>query len=189
MSSPPIVNERDERLAALLSQCALRNRSAFKELYEETKTKLFAVSLRIVRERHLAEEVLQDSFVKIWNHAASYATQKAAPMTWMAAIVRNRSLDLTRRPKLEVADEDGLYTLGFEDEAPGPDAHLALSRDQARVERCLQTLDADQKQSIALAFYHGLSHSEVAEHLKRPLGTVKTHIRRGLAKLKGCLET
>ena len=78
----------NDHLANLLSQCGLGNRKAFAELYDSTKSKLFAVSLRIVRERHIAEEVLQDSFVNIWNNAAKYATAKSAPMTWMTAIVR-----------------------------------------------------------------------------------------------------
>lgn len=180
--------DRDQQLAALLSQCGLGNRAAFKILYEATKSKLFAVSLRIVRERHIAEEVLQDAFVNIWNNAANYATQKSAPLTWMTAIVRNRSLDIVRRPRVEVADEDDWHAQNLEDEAGSPHEQLSESRDRARVARCLETLDAEQKQSIALAFYQGLTHSEVAEHLRRPLGTVKTHIRRGLLKLKGCLD-
>jgi RNA polymerase sigma-70 factor (ECF subfamily) len=184
----PATAERDQQLATLLSQCGLGNRAAFKALYESTNSKLFAVSLRIVRERHIAEEVLQDAFVNIWNNASRYAVQQSAPLTWMTAIVRNRSLDIVRRPRVEVADEDDWYALNMEDESSGPDKLLAESRDRARVERCLETLDAEQKQSIALAFYQGLSHSEVADHLKRPLGTVKTHIRRGLLKLKGCLD-
>lgn len=187
-TDPATRDALDRRLAELLGRCGLGDRRAFRDLYESCKSKLFAVSLRIVRERHLAEEVLQDSFVNIWNHAASYATQKSAPMTWMTAIVRNRSLDLVRRPKVEVADEDGLHTLSLEDAGPGPDQALASRRDESRLARCLGTLDAEQRQSIALAFHHGLTHSEVALHLKRPLGTVKTHIRRGLIKLKGCLD-
>ena len=184
----PAIAERDQQLATLLSQCGLGNRTAFKALYESTNAKLFAVSLRIVRERHIAEEVLQDAFVNIWNNASRYAVQQSAPLTWMTAIVRNRSLDIVRRPRAEVADEDDWHALNMEDESSGPDELLTESRDRARVERCFETLDAEQKQSIALAFYQGLSHSEVANHLKRPLGTVKTHIRRGLLKLKGCLD-
>lgn len=182
----PIVNER---LAALLAQCGMGNRAAFAELYEASKSKLFAVSLRIVRERHVAEEVLQDSFVNIWNNAAKYAAARSAPMTWMTAIVRNRSLDVVRRPNFEIADEEDYFALNMEDERPGPQEHLSTARDQAKVEHCLKALDAEQKQTIALAFFHGLTHSEVASHLGRPLGTVKTHIRRGLQKLKGCLES
>ncbi len=179
----------NDRLADLLAQCGLGNRKAFAELYDASKSKLFAVSLRIVRERHIAEEVLQDSFVNIWNNAAKYAAVKSAPMTWMTAIVRNRSLDIVRRPLVEVADEDDFFSLNLEDSAPGPDEKLVARRDQVKIERCMKGLEGEQLQTISLAFFHGLSHSEVAEHLGRPLGTVKTHIRRGLQKLKGCLES
>lgn len=179
----------NDRLAALLAQCGLGNRQAFAELYDASKSKLFAVSLRIVRERHIAEEVLQDSFVNIWNNAAKYAAVKSAPMTWMTAIVRNRSLDIVRRPMVEVADEDDYFALNLEDTSPGPQDQLVARRDQVKIERCMKGLDGEQLQTISLAFFHGLSHSEVAEHLGRPLGTVKTHIRRGLQKLRGCLES
>ena len=179
----------NDQLATLLGQCGLGDRKAFAELYDSTKSKLFAVSLRIVRERHIAEEVLQDSFVNIWNNAAKYATAKSAPMTWMTAIVRNRSLDIVRRPRVEVADEDDFFALNLEDASPGPQERLVSKRDQVKVERCMKGLDGEQLQTISLAFFHGLSHSEVADHLGRPLGTVKTHIRRGLQKLKVCLES
>ena len=94
-----------KRMAELLSASALGDKNAFADLYRLSKAKLFAVSLRIVRERQLAEEVLQDSFVNIWNHASDYAIAKSAPLTWMAAIVRNRSLDIVRRSGREVDDE------------------------------------------------------------------------------------
>lgn len=179
----------NERLADLLSRCGVGDRKAFAALYDATKSKLFAVSLRIVRERHIAEEVLQDSFVSIWNNAGKYAVDKSAPMTWMTAIVRNRSLDIVRRPLVEIADQDDFFALNMEDPAPEPPDQFAARREQASIERCMKGLDGDQLQTISLAFFHGLSHSEVADHLGRPLGTVKTHIRRGLQKLKGCLES
>ena len=179
----------NERLADLLSRCGVGDRKAFAALYDATKSKLFAVSLRIVRERHIAEEVLQESFVSIWNNAGKYALDKSAPMTWMTAIVRNRSLDIVRRPLVEFADQDDYFALNMEDPAPGPPDQFASRREQASIERCMKNLDGDQLQTISLAFFHGLSHSEVADHLGRPLGTVKTHIRRGLQKLKGCLES
>ena len=182
-------NALNERLATLLAQAGLGNRAAFAELYEATKSKLFAVSLRIVRERHIAEEVLQDSFVNIWNNATKYAVAQSAPMTWMTAIVRNRSLDIVRRPFLEVQDEDDFFAINMQDERPGPDDQLIARRDQVKIERCIKGLDGEQQQTISLAFFQGLSHSEVASHLGKPLGTVKTHIRRGLLKLKGCLES
>ena len=184
-----VPNPLNDQLAALLAQAGLGNRAAFADLYEATKSKLFAVSLRIVRERHIAEEVLQDSFVNIWNNATKYAVAQSAPMTWMTAIVRNRSLDIVRRPFLEVQDEEDYFATNMEDERPGPDEQLAARRDQVKVERCMKGLDGEQQQTISLAFFQGLSHSEVASHLGKPLGTVKTHIRRGLLKLKGCLES
>ena len=187
--STQIPNAVNERLAALLAEAGLGNRSAFADLYEATKSKLFAVSLRIVRERHIAEEVLLDSFVNIWNNATKYAVAQSAPMTWMTAIVRNRSLDIVRRPFLEIQDEEDFYAINMEDERPGPDVQLAARRDEVKIERCMKGLDGEQQQTIALAFFQGLSHSEVASHLGKPLGTVKTHIRRGLLRLKGCLES
>ena len=160
--------DAQQRLAELLSRTALGDRAAFAELYGATRAKLFAVSLRIVRERALAEEALQDSYVSIWHHASDYARLKGAPTTWMAAIVRNRSLDLVRRAR-ELPDIDDALAAQLVDES----AHPAQ--------------DAQQRQSIALAFFHGLTHSELAAHLHRPLGTVKTHVRRGLLKLRDCL--
>jgi len=184
----PILTPEAEKLAQLLAASGLGDKAAFAELYRLTRAKLFAVSLRIVRERHLAEEVLQDSFVNIWNHAGNYATARSAPLTWMTAIVRNRSLDIVRRSGWEIADEDDLLASTLEDERPQPPDALAERRNAHNIQRCMDELDAEQRQSIALAFFHGLSHSELADHMRKPLGTVKTHIRRGLMRLKDCLD-
>jgi RNA polymerase sigma-70 factor (ECF subfamily) len=129
---------------------------------------------------------LQDSFVSIWHHASEYARAKSAPTTWMTAIVRNRSLDLVRRAH-EEPDIDDALTEALVDEAAAPERE-ALERATAHsVRSCLEELPAEQRQAIALAFFHGLSHSELAHHIGRPLGTVKTHIRRGLMQLRDCL--
>ena len=181
-----MTDEAGDRLATLLSRAGLGDRAAFAELYQATRSKLFGVSLRIVRERPLAEEVLQDSFVSIWNHAADYARAKSAPLTWMTAIVRNRSLDVVRRAR-EEPDIDDTLTTNLVDESASPARDVETRAEAHSIQDCLQELDAEQRQSIALAFFHGLSHSELADHMRRPLGTVKTHIRRGLLKLKDCL--
>jgi RNA polymerase sigma-70 factor, ECF subfamily len=175
-----------KRLADLLARTALGDRKAFAQLYEATRSKLFAVSLRIVRERPLAEEVLQDCFVSIWNHASGYAAAKSAPTTWMTAIVRNRSLDLARRTR-EQPDIDDALAATLVDESASPGREVQDRAEAHSLRQCLAELDAEQRQTIALAFLHGLTHSEVAAHLGRPLGTVKTHIRRGLVKLRDCL--
>ena len=132
--------------------------------------------------------MLQECYISIWNHARDYAVAKSAPMTWMTSIVRNRCLDWLRRPHTEVTGED--YEIAVEawrDDSPGPLEQLMAAGEAAALARCLQQLESKQRQSIMLAFFHGLSHSELAGHLKQPLGTVKTWVRRGLERLKGCL--
>jgi RNA polymerase sigma-70 factor (ECF subfamily) len=185
------VNAADPQAAPLaewLAACARRDRAAFERLYRATSAKLHGVALRIVRREDWAEEVLQECYVSIWSHAPDYRPGLAAPMTWMTSIVRNRCLDWLRRPRLELADEDGALTEAAESDNPGPLAELERSKSAGAVTRCLSELDARQRQAIALAFYDGLSHAELASHLRQPLGTVKTWVRRGLLRLKSCLE-
>ena len=176
-------------LPRLLAACAARDRAAFERLYRETSPKLFGVALRILRREDWAEDVLQECYVRIWDHAPDYRAGLAAPMTWMTSIVRNRCLDWLRRPNLEVIDEEGELIEAAASNAPGPLAELESAGDARALRKCLETLDARQRQAIALAYYDGLSHSELAAHLREPLGTVKTWVRRGLLRLKSCLET
>jgi len=177
-----------DRLAGLLGRCALGDQRAFADLYAATSPKLFGVALRILRRQDWAEDVLQECYVNIWNHAADYAGARSAPMTWMTSIVRNRCLDWLRRPHAEATGQE--YDIAVEvwrDDAPGPLESLAAAGDATALKRCLEQLESKQRQSIVLAFFHGLSHSELASHMKEPLGTVKTWVRRGLERLKGCL--
>ena len=175
-------------LEQLIARSASGDRAAFARLYEASAAKLYGVALRILRREDWAEEVLQECYVSIWTHAPDYRPALAAPMTWMTSIVRNRCLDWLRRPRPEVADEDGAVLEATESDNPGPLAQLERAKDAQALARCLQGLEARQRQAIALAFYDGLSHSELASHLREPLGTVKTWVRRGLLKLKSCLE-
>jgi len=176
------------QLAGLLGQCALKNQHAFAELYGLTSAKLYGVALRILRRQDWAEEALQECYVNIWNHAGNYAAAKSAPLTWMTSIVRNRCLDWLRRPRTEATGEE--YDIAVEawrDDAPGPMESLMASSEAAALARCLQQLENKQRQSIMLAFFNGLSHTELASHMQQPLGTVKTWVRRGLEHLKNCL--
>ena len=176
------------QLTALLAACARRDQAALARLYELTSAKLFGVALRIVRREDWAEDVLQECYLRIWNNAQDYRAGLAAPMTWMTSIVRNRCLDWLRRPKFEVPDADGSVAEATASDRPGPLAELERSKEAAGIAHCLQGLDAKQRQAIMLAFYDGLSHAELASHLREPLGTVKTWVRRGLIRLKTCLE-
>ena len=176
-------------LAGLLAACARRDRAAFERLYRATAPKLFGVALRILRREDWAEDVLQECYLRIWDHAPEYRAGLAAPMTWMTSIVRNRCLDWLRRPRLEVIDEEGELIEAAPSADPGPLEELESSSDARALKRCLDALEAKQRQAIALAYYDGLSHAELASQLRAPLGTVKTWVRRGLLRLKACLET
>lgn len=182
----------NDALRELLRRCAGRDRSAFDRLYRLTSARLFGVALRILRRDDWAEEVLQDCYVSIWNNAATYQAQASAPMTWMVAIVRNRCFDWLRRPSLEVSaesdDPDGesLIDRAASQDA-GPFERLLQASDAQAVSRCLQTLEGRQREAILLAFYEGLTHTELAQRMAEPLGTAKTWIRRGLEKLRRCL--
>ncbi|HZI83109.1 MAG TPA: sigma-70 family RNA polymerase sigma factor [Casimicrobiaceae bacterium] len=181
--------ERNARLMELLARTALSDQRAFAELYRATSAHLYAVALRILREQPAAEEALQESFVNIWHHARSYVATKSQPLTWLTSIVRNRCLDQLRRRAVETVtmdDEDEGMAIATED--PGPLEALLAGADARAVGRCVDALEAGQKQAIALAFFQGLSHAELARHLRQPLGTVKSWIRRGLERLRTCLD-
>ena len=175
-----------ETLEQLLTRSAQGDRAAFARLYQKTSAKLHGVALRILRRADWAEDVLQECYVSVWRHAPEYRAHLAAPMTWMTSIVRNRCLDWLRRSNPEVLDEEALQRV--ESEGDSPLALLEQGRDAAALARCLRGLEPMPRQAIALAFLNGLSHAEVARHLRQPLGTVKTWVRRGLQRLRNCLE-
>jgi RNA polymerase sigma-70 factor (ECF subfamily) len=181
--------ERNARLMELLARTALKDQPAFAELYRLTSPHLYAVALRILRESAAAEEVLQESFVNVWHHAASYVAAKSQPLTWLTSIVRNRCLDHLRRREVETVtmdDEEDGVTIAAED--PTPLEMLLSGADARAVRGCVEALEPGQKQAIALAFFQGLSHSELSRQLREPLGTVKSWVRRGLDRLRDCLD-
>ena len=183
---------QNDELKKLLLACSRRDQAAFARLYEATSGKLFGVAVRILKREDWAEEVLQDCYVNIWNHAGSYTASLSAPMTWMTSIVRNRCLDWLRRPQVEIVlgsvDPEGEDPLeAMPSDSPGPLELLAQSKHARAIADCLRALEGNPRQAIMLAFFEGLSHAELALHMHQPLGTVKTWVRRGLERLKGCL--
>jgi len=179
-------------LKQLLARVALGDRTAFRRLYDATAPSLFGVALRIVRQRDRAEEVLQDAFVNAWNRAAGYQAALSQPMTWLTAIVRNRALDELRSARQNadsMDDQEGEGVAAIEDTQPGPLGLLEQAADALAIRDCLDAIEGSQRQCLALVYYHGYSHSEVAAHVGSPIGSVKVWLRRGLDKLKRCLES
>lgn len=189
---PSTVTPPTDDLAQLLARVALQDRSAFARLYRLTSQHLLGVAWRITLRREQAEEVLQDAFVSVWQHAGSYQRSIASPMTWLINIVRNRAIDGLRAGREERArtqplhGDDGEIDLPADAEAEPPQL-LAASIARLGLDRCMGSLSAPQRQAVALAYYRGLAHGEIAETLAAPLGTVKAWVRRGLDRLKSCL--
>jgi RNA polymerase sigma-70 factor (ECF subfamily) len=180
-------------LQRLLSRVALGDRIAFRALYDATSPSLFGVAVRILNRRDRAEDVIQDAFVNVWQRAASYSAAASAPLTWLTAIVRNRALDVLRSESvrrtesLDEREEDG-DAHDPADERPDPLGLLEQAVDEVRIRDCLDDIQGPQRQCLALAYYHGLSHSEVATRLAAPIGSVKIWIRRGLDRLRRCID-
>ena len=185
-------SERNARISALLARVALADQRAFEELYRLTGAHLYGVVLRIVRDRSIAEEILQEAYVNVWHHAGTYDAARSQPSTWLTSIVRNRALDLKRRREIDTiafdAGDDDTPAVEYPSEGPTPVEMLMSAAESQSVRECVETLEGGSKQAIALAFFHGLSHGELAEHLHEPLGTVKSWVRRGLEKLRRCLD-
>jgi RNA polymerase sigma factor (sigma-70 family) len=192
-------SDRSRRLADLLAGVKLGDRAAFGEMYDMTSSLLLGMVLKIQRNRAVAEEVLQEVYVNVWRAAASFDAAMSQPMTWLASIARNRAIDSLRRAQtqprtvstsVQGADDDDEHDLmqDFAAEGGDPLELLGQAAERLELDRCMGSLTSEQKQSLALAFYQGLSHAEVAEHLHQPLGTVKSWVRRALQSLKNCLS-
>jgi RNA polymerase sigma-70 factor (ECF subfamily) len=182
-----------DALREQLARVALGDRAALRHVYEATSAHLFGVALRILQRHDLAEDVLQEAFVNVWHHAGSYRAAQAQPMTWLISIVRNKALDHLRAAQRHATDSLDAATEDDEapqvvDERPDPMQLLLQAADTLSIRACLEAIEPAQRQCLSLAYFHGYSHGEVAAHLHAPLGSVKSWIRRGLERLKGCLD-
>ena len=179
-----------ELLARLLTATAAGDQRAFQQLYQNSSSHLFGLLLRMLKRRDWAEDALQDCFVKIWQKAETYDAQKGAPLTWLMTVARYRALDLLRvkRPEVEMPEEGEEPPFSMEDHAQSPEEGAVESEGIGRLEGCMKGLQQEQRQSVMLAYYEGYTHQELAERLNAPLGTVKSWVRRGLSKLRECLE-
>jgi len=192
-------SERSVELSQLLARVGLGDRAAFATLYERSSAHLLGVVMRIQRDRALAEDILQEVYVNVWRAAQSFDAAQSQPLTWLTSVARNRAIDSLRRAQAQPQLKTNVSTLNDDeetdvydtvaDDAPGPLDLLSRASDARALSACMQALSAQQRQSVALAFFDGLSHAEVAESMRQPLGTVKSWVRRALQALKSCLDS
>ncbi|MBY6204222.1 sigma-70 family RNA polymerase sigma factor [Halomonas denitrificans] len=186
MTIPPSRSERDGDIEGLLHRIAARDRGAFEALYGATAGRILAIVLRLVRDRASAEDVLQNVFVKVWNRSDRFDARRGDGMAWLATMARNEGIDWLRKHRRDApsAHDPDELTAG----APSPLAAADRAASRSALTECLTALPEVQRSCIRLAFLEGLTHGDLAARLAAPLGTVKARIRRGMARLKRCLE-
>jgi len=173
-------------IADLIARTALRDRAAFRALYQRTSAKLFGVTLRILKDRFEAEEALQEVYVKIWQRADKYITGGYSPISWLVAVARNHALDVLRARKPKGEDID--LALDVADAGPNPEQAEAARGERSRIDNCLGQLDDEKADAVRGAYLDGFSYEELATRHKVPLNTMRTWLRRSLMKLRECLS-
>jgi RNA polymerase sigma-70 factor (ECF subfamily) len=154
-------------------------------VYGATSLKLYGIVVRILGRRDVADEVLQEVYVRVWQRAGDFDAAASSPITWLAAIARNLALDETRRKTARsLEDFPEILQLPSGDD---PAADHERSEDLRRLSACLDVLEPERKELVLLAYYHGLTREELSSRIDRPVATVKTWLRRSLAQLKDCL--
>lgn len=179
-----------EELTAMMRQVAGRDAAALRTLYQRTSAKLFGICLRLLGDDAEAQDVLQEVYVTVWNKAASFDAARASPITWLATLARNRAIDRLRgrgaQGGLVRDDFDGAMAVA--DDRPSSFDVLEQAEDSSRLHRCLEELEETARGMIRAAFFDGATYPQLAEAAGVPLPTIKSRIRRGLMRLRGCLE-
>jgi RNA polymerase sigma-70 factor (ECF subfamily) len=183
------IRSRDQEWVALIKRVADGDQSALTTLYDSTSRLVFGLILRVLGDRATAEEVLLDVFTQVWRQAALYDRSRGAPLAWLMTIARSRAIDRLRSGKHDQQHKEPLDNLtDLTSSTISPEEATATSERQKIVRAALDTLSPEQRQVIELAYYSGLSHSEIALRLGQPLGTVKTRTRLGMMKLREALR-
>lgn len=175
------------RLADALIRTGAGDRAAFREVYALTSAKLFGICLRICQQRQAAEDVMHEVYLTVWQRAGAFEPGRASPITWLATIARNRAIDWCRaQGQRSFVGID--QALPVADPAPLADAALEARQERHRLIDCLGELEPRQREAIGTAFFDGATYAAIAEQRAMPLGTVKSWVRRGLARLRECLQ-
>ena len=173
-------------IAELIARIALRDRTAFRALYDRTSAKLFGVTLRILKDRSEAEEALQEVYVKIWQRADRYVSGGYSPISWLVAVARNHCLDVLRARKPQADELDAAADIA--DAAPDPEQAALAGSERSRIDGCLGQLETDKADAVRAAYLDGFSYEELAARYSVPLNTMRTWLRRSLLKLRECLS-
>ena len=173
-------------LVWLLAATAKGDEAAFERLYAATRAKLYGVVIRILRRADLADDVMQEAYVRIWNSAGQFDPTLSSPVTWMVAIARNRAIDVLRK-KTEVSVEDEPETMEVAAENPDPLAKREMTEELKRLLACMGRLDEDRRRLVLLAYYSGWTRAQLADQFGAPVNSVKTWLRRALAEIRECL--
>lgn len=177
------------RLIRALSDVANGDREALQVVYRQTSAKLLGVCLRILDDRTEAEDVLQETYVTVWNRAGAFDPERGlSPTIWLVTIARNKAIDRLRAAKHPRAVRPIAEAVHVSDDAPGIDAMLQCSEDAARLHRCLEALAPAPAQAVRMAFFDGLTYEALAQGMAVPVGAVKSGVRRALQRLRTCLD-
>lgn len=172
----------EAQLAAALARCAGGERAALRVIYDIEASRMVGVARRMLRRQDLAEEAVQDTFMRVWRAVRTFDPGKGAARTWIYAILRNCTLTILRDEGRFTAEEECT-----EDVSPAAESAVARLPESNALRRCLETLDVQRRTVVVLAYVHGLSHGELAGKLGVPLGTVKSWVRRSLISLQECM--
>ena len=173
-------------LVWLIAAVAKGDEAAFERLYAATRAKLFGVVLRILRRQDLAEEVIQEAYVKIWNSAGQFNPGVASPITWMASIARNRAIDVVRK-RTEASIEEEPSAMEVAADSPDPLARREMTEELKRLLECVGRLEPDRQKLVLLAYYNGWSREQLSVKFETPVNTVKTWLRRSMMDIRECL--
>jgi RNA polymerase sigma-70 factor, ECF subfamily len=175
-------------LVGLLAAVAHGDEAAFEQLYVATRAKLYGVLLRILGRPELAEEVMQETYVKVWKMAGKFDASVASPITWMVAIARNRAIDIVRK-RTELSIEEEPEAMDVAADSPVPLARREMTEELKRLLSCLGKLDPEKQRIVLLAYYSGWSREQLSRKLDIPVNTIKTWLRRSLIEVRECMGT
>jgi RNA polymerase sigma-70 factor (ECF subfamily) len=182
---PSAADATDEQLVARIAES---DELALNILHDRYRALAFSIAMRVVNDAGRAEDVVQDAFLSVWRRAESYAAGRGRVRTWLSSIVRNRAIDIVRASRERPVEDQDELLLGIHDTAPGVHEQVVASLDGEATRQALRGLPDEQRQAIAMAYFAGLSHSEIADRTGLPLGTVKSRVRLGIQRMRQSLS-